>query len=697
MTKKSEKIEIPDEVVFANVPLTGAVDQRLPSWLSPDWFWALILMGVVILAYQSVWQAGFMWDDDMIVTSNPCIVGPFGLKEIWTTSMARFYPFVLTTFWLEHKLWGLAPLPYHLVNILLQALCGVVLWRVLRNLEVRGAWLGAALWALHPVQVETVAWISEMKNTESCLFYLLTILFFVKGLKTGNPGNRSDGNWTYALALLCGILATASKSSTLLLPVVLALCSWWVRGRCHWRDLAKVAPFLLITIVAGAITMQILQRNGGDELHWAQSWPERLITAGNIFWCYLGKLLWPHPLMTLYPSWEIDAGQWTSYLPIVAVALVLIILWLKRQSWSRPYFFAFAYYLATLLPVMGLFSMSEFRYSLVEDHLQYLASMGPLALAGAGLTSFSDFAISRRPWLRSALCAGLLFVLGLLSWRQAWFYQNPNTLWTYDLAQNPNCWLAYSGLGVGFAQKGQVDKAIEFYQKSLAINPTYTLTHDNLGQALVQKGQTDEAIAQYQEALAIDPNFVTAYYDLGLALLQKGQADGAIEQFQRALKINPNSVTIHYNLGLVLLQTGQVDRAIEQFQMALKIDPNSALAHDNLGAALFHKGQVDGAIEQFQMALKIDPNSAKAHNNLGMALGLKGRAEEALDQFQTALAINPDYAEAHNNLGIAFAKEGRLDEALAQFQEALRLKPDDNAAQIDLVKIKAMIQQKAAQ
>jgi tetratricopeptide (TPR) repeat protein len=730
MAKNSKEIQTTDKIVSAHVPVTSPAAQPLPSLLSRDWFWALILILAVILVYLPVWRAGFIWDDDLFTSSNPCIAGPLGLKDIWTGSAPQFYPIVLTTFWLEHVLWGFAPLPYHLLNISLHATCAVVLWRVLRNLEVPGAWLCAALWALHPVQVETVAWIAEMKNTESCLFYLLTILFFVKGLKAGNSGKPGDGHWNDALALLCAALAMATKSSTLLLPVVLALCTWWVKGRWHWRDMAKVGLFLLMTLVVSVIALHIMRRNGTNELQWAQSWPQRLAMAGDIFWFYLGKLVWPHPLMTLYPRWEIDAGQWTSYLPSVTVLLLLSILWLNRQSWSRPYLFAFAYYLVNLLPVMGLFNMTGFRYSLVEDHLQYLASIGPLALAGAGLTWFADFAMSRRPLLWPALCAGLLLILGILVWQQTWIYQSKDTLRTYNLTQNPDCWLTYSGQGTGLVSNEQLDNAIEFYQKTLAIHPTWALTHESLGLAFVQKGQLDEAIAQYQKTLEIepgyakahidlgdallqknqmddaiaqyqkaqeiDPSYALAYNDLGLAFVQKGQADDAITQYQKALTIDSNYSEAHNNLGFALIQKGEVDDAIVQFQKALALDANSALAHDNLGAAFFHKGQMDDAIEQFQKAVAIDPNSAKAHNNLGLALGQKGLANEAMDQFQKALGINPDYAEAHNNLGIAFAKKGQLDEALAQFQEALRLQPDDNAAQIDLAKIKAMMQQKAA-
>jgi hypothetical protein len=210
---------------------------KVPSWLSRDWLWGLILVLTVVLVYQPVWSAGFIWDDDYHVTANPCIVGPLGLKEIWTTSAWQPFPLVMTVFWVEHALWGLAPLPYHLVNVFQQAMGTVLLWRVLRSLRVPGAWLGAALWALHPVQVESVAWISEMKNTQSCVFYLLTILFFVRWLKARDLDGRTGAGWNYGLTLLFAALAMASKSSTVILPVVLGLCAWWMEGKWPWRHL----------------------------------------------------------------------------------------------------------------------------------------------------------------------------------------------------------------------------------------------------------------------------------------------------------------------------------------------------------------------------------------------------------------------------------------------------------------------------
>jgi tetratricopeptide (TPR) repeat protein len=421
-----------------------------------------------------------------------------------------------------------------------------------------------------------------------------------------------------------------------------------------------------------------------------RTWPERLVTAGDAVWFYLGKLVWPHPLSAVYPRWEIDASQWFSYLPLLAVMIVLFILWLKRESWSRPWFFVFAYFLAALLPALGLGDNAIFRFSLVFDHFQYLASMGPLALAGAGLARLADFVIPGRYWLQASLCAGLLLILGVTSWQRAWVYESEETLWTDTLAKNPNCWVGHNNLGAALMQKGQMDEAAAQFQKALEINPNYAQALYNLGNALMRKGQVDEAMIQYQKALKINPNFAEIHYNLGLALTQKGRLDEAMAQFQKAVEIKFNFTEAHYILGNILLQKGRADEAINQYQIVLAINPNYDITRDNFGNALMRKGRVDEAIAQYQKALAINPNDAEAHSNFGVALLQKGRLDEAIVQCQQALAINPNFADAHNNFGWALLQKRRIDEAIAQFQEVLRLKPSDVNAQKNLAQAQAM-------
>jgi len=658
--------------------------------LTGDWLWSLVLVVLVVATYQPVWHAGFIWDDDFHVTANPCIVGPLGLREIWTTSAGRLFPLTFTTFWFEHALWGLAPVPYHLVNVAQHAACAVALWQVLRAMRVPGAWLGAALWALHPVQVDSVAWISELKNTQSTLFYLLTILFFARWLKTGEGPALDRRN--YVLTLLCAVLALLSKTSTLVLPAVLLLCAWWMEKKGDWRRWLRVLlPLVLLGIAAGLWTVwpRAEETAALSAPQFVRSWPQRWAGAGDAVWFYLGKLLWPHPLMAIYPRWQIDAGQPTEYLPLVGAVVVTVILWFKRRSKLRPVFAAWIYFLITLAPFLGLLEQSFWRYSLVEDHLQYLAAMGPLALAGAGLAKVTDFLPSQRRGLAPALAAGLLATLALLSCARAGVYESEETLWTDNLKKNPQCWLGYYNLGVFLVHQGQPGRAAVDLQKALDLNPDLPEAQNNLGGALVQMGDLDEAIVHYQQALALVPDDVGAHYNLGGVYYQKGRVDEAIAEFQKALALNPHFAEARDNLGAALLKQGRLDEAIAEDQKGLELDPHFPEAHNNLGKALMQKGRGDEAVDQYLQALALNPNFTEAHYNLGNAWLQKRQFAEAIAQYQQALALDPNSAKAHNNLGIALSQSGQLDAGMAEFKEAVRLKPDYADAQQNLARAQA--------
>jgi protein O-mannosyl-transferase len=695
------------------------------SFARRDWLWALFLIAFVFIAYARVFNAGFIWDDESHLTRNPCIVGPLGLKEIWTSARAVYYPLVLTTFWTLHKFAGLSPWPYHLLNVLLHAGSAVLLWRVLRQLNVRGAWLGGALWALHPVMVQSVAWVTELKNTQSGFLYLLSIFCFLKWHKetadyaddtdrseqnspdelTKSPFRRFAGSpilW-FGLSLLFFVLATLSKPSVVMLPVVLFLCIWWRTGRTDRHDVLALAPFVLISALASVWTIfEQKFHAGATGTEWAQTWPDRLIIAGRAIWFYLAKLIWPDPLIFIYPRWQIDSSQATAYLPLLAALGGLLGLWLNRAKWSRAVFFAATYYVVSLFPVLGFFSVYFFRYSFVSDHFQYLASMGPLALAGAAITtgidsftskffrgeeSFSGehtrprvlFSAPRRkapsagvipeamalgegaerstrgacapqkaPFL--GLCGVLLFLLGFLTWRQTAVYHNLVTLYTATLTRNPGCWMA----------------------------------HYNLGIALNEHGDIDGAISHYREAVELWPGYAEAHYNLGRLLVQKGQVDEAVTHYEKALEINPADAEAHNNLGATLFANGRVDEAIAHYRKALAIRRGYADASCNLASALLSNGDLDGAIAYYSGCLAVSPNQVEAQYNLATVLLRTGRTDEAMAHYQKVLELSPDNADARANLGSAFLGKGRVRDAVAQYRDVLRVAPDNMTAQSNL-------------
>jgi len=565
-----------------------------PARRLPEWFWGLLLAVGTVLAYQPVWHAGFIWDDDAHLTANPCIVGPLGFKDIWTSSAAVYYPLVLTSFWIQHAIWGLNPLPYHLVDVAFHAACGLLLWRVLRRLNIPGAWLGAALWTLHPVQVESAAWITELKNTQSCFFYLLAIFFFLKWREAANPPfeiRRSKfAGWLYALTLLCATLAILSKSSTVMLPVVFGLCWWWMDGRWRWRNSFRLVPFFLISAAAGGWTIWEQQFHAGAlGSAWVQGWPERLLVSSRDVWFYLGKLLWPHPLIFIYPRWTVDASRPAAWLPAMAIVAVFCVLWLARRR-MRPFFFAFAYFLVSLFPALDFFNVYFFRYSFVGDHFQYLASMGPLALAGAGITAAFGSLRKINPFLKPAFCAALLLSLGALAWRQCRMFTDNETLWSATIERNPNAFLAYADIGVILFNRGKIDEAWADYWKSIELNPDSDEAYSDIGVILNLRGRTRDAITVYQKALRINPNNSQARYNLALSLFQEGRLDEAIVQFQKVLETGPDSAIVRCNLGNALFNAGRVDESIVQFKRALEINPSLAEARSGLTNALMQAG-----------------------------------------------------------------------------------------------------------
>jgi protein O-mannosyl-transferase len=546
---------------------------------------ALLLVVAIFTAYMRVWHAGFIWDDDDHLTRNPCIVGPLGFSAIWTTSKAVYYPLVLTSFWVQHAIWGLNPLPYHVVDVALHAACAVLLWRVLRRMNVPGAWLGAAIWALHPVQVESAAWITEQKNTQSCLFYLLAILFFLRWLEAAKAPNAADATGfprtrNYAGALLCATLAILSKSSTVMLPVVLGLCWWWVDGRWRWRNLVWLIPFLAVSGAASAWTIwEQKYANHALGAEWSQTWPQRAIIAGKDIWFYLWKLAWPHPLTFIYPVWNTDPSRLTGYLPLAAVACVMFLLWLLRNGPLRPVFFAAAYFVISLFPVLSFFNVYFFRYSFVGDHFQYLASIGPLALAGAAIASIARRIGGEDGIVYPAVSAAVLIVLGMLTWLQCGVYYNLETLWRCTLADNPNAWIAHFNLGDILVQQGHLDEAVAEYREHLRLMPTSEEGLGNLANVLLMQGHADEAITEYQKLLQIDPDSPEGNGNLSAALLRQGHVDEAIAHAQKAVELARHTDASgegHNDAGMLRLlasayaKAGRYPEAIEATKMALQ-------------------------------------------------------------------------------------------------------------------------------
>jgi protein O-mannosyl-transferase len=638
--------------------------------------WGLLLAVVTFVAYQPAWNGKPIWDDAAHLTYRH-LRSLNGLVRIWTEPgvTQQYYPAVSTVFWVEHFLWGDSMLGYHLVNILLHVTAALMLFKILRTLKIPAAGLAAAIFALHPIQVESVAWISELKNTLSAVCYFGAALAYLRF-------DRSRNKAAYAVALAIFAIGLMAKTVIATLPAALLVVFWWQRGKLSWKqDVLMLIPFFAAGISAGLFTSWMERHYiGAEGAGFNFSIIERFLIAGRVIWFYMGKLFWPADLIFSYPRWKINQAAAWQYLFPAAAGVLLGALWVLRR-WARGPLAALLFFIGTLFPALGFFNVFPFKYSFVADHFQYLAGIGLIVAASAGIHTVFRVLAERRPGLEKAFCAMLLAALCILTWRQSRMYTDIETLWRTTLAQNPDCWLAQADLGTLLFDKGQLDEAIIRFRSSLAIEPQNAEAQNNLGSALDKKGQVDEAMILFRKALAIRPDFAEAHSNLGNDLLRKGELDPAIVEFQRAVADRPDFGQLHFTLGNALLQKGKLDEAAVQFQETLGLQPDDDQAHYDLGVALRQAGQMDQAILEFQKAATIRPDFAEAQNNLGNCLIQKGRVEEAIAHLRKALEVHPDYAQAHYNLGNALLQQGQVDDAINQFRALLAIQPGSGEAQ----------------
>jgi protein O-mannosyl-transferase len=528
-------------------------------------FAALALVLAVVLAHAAALSAGFVWDDDDYVTENPTLLDAAGLARIWTElgAVPQYYPLVHTTFWIEHHLWGERPLGYHAVNVLLHAGCAVLAWTILRRLEIPGAWLAAALFGVHPVHAESVAWIAERKNVLSGILYLGALLAWL-------DFDETRGRRSYARSLLLFVGALLSKTVTATLPAALLVVAWWKRGRITKGDVVPTLPYFALGIAGGALTSWMerfhVGATGGD---WALGAAERLQVAGRAAWFYLGKLVWPHPLMFIYPRWRVDTWGPEAWLPPLAAIAVLAALWMLRSRIGRGPLAAASFFGLTLGPALGFVNIYPMRFSYVADHFQYLASLGPLALLAACAARLD------RKTLR-AVAPVVLVTLGVLTQRQERAYADEETLWRRTLATRPDVFLAQNNLGGMLLERGAVDEAEAHLLRAIAIEPTYPEAYDNLGIVLHRRGRLDEAIARYREALRLDPDYSFAHNNLGISLAEAGRIDEAIASFREAIRLKPDMARGHFNLGVALYRTGDAAGALAELREAERLAPGDA-------------------------------------------------------------------------------------------------------------------------
>jgi tetratricopeptide (TPR) repeat protein len=663
-----------------------------------------LIFGAALACYWPALRGAFLWDDQAHVTA-PELRSLAGLGRIWTDVHAtqQYYPALHSAFWVEHRLWGDATLGYHLVNVLLHASAAVLLMLLLRRLRVPGAALAALIFVVHPVSVESVAWISEQKNTLSLVFYLLAALAY---LRFDTLRGQSGAARTYAAASLCFALALLSKSVTATLPAALLVMQWWRAGRLSWRrDVVPLLPWFVVAVASGIFTAWVERTIiGADGAAFDLSLAQRFALAGHVVVFYLGKLVWPARLMFFYPRWTVPAAAsaWWGYGAVVVA--ITAALWIFRGR-NRGPLAAWLFFIGSLFPALGFFNVYPFRHSYVADHFQYLASLGVIVAVAALATTLAGSVAPRWSAATTVTAGTLVVVLGLVSRAQSQSYTDVRTLYEATLRLNPDSWIAHNNLGRELFETKSADvvpAAIAHFEAALRVRPDYAEAHYNLGNALLRAGRPPaDAINHYAAAVRLRPSYAEAHNNLGNAWAQiPGRLSDAVAEYEIALRLNPVLAEGHFNLGNALVKIpGRRSEAIAEFEATLRLQPDHFAAHRNLGFAWSAlPGRLNDAIEQYRIAAQLKPDDAEVHYDLGNALQqLPGRLEDSAAAYREALRLQPNHAEAHNNLGGVLAQlPGRAPEAIAEYEAALRLNPNYAEAHYNLATLLARLPNRAA-
>jgi len=665
----------------AQSPASGSPLSIAKAAFSGRALWvSLALIAANLIVYAPVRHYEFVtWDDPQYIYENPHVSGGMtwrGVSWAFTTGYSfNWHPLTWLSHMVDVQIYGMNAGPHHLTSVLLHIANTVLLFGLLHGMT--GA-LGpsafvAALFAVHPLHVESVAWVAERKDVLSTLFWMLTLCGYVRYVRQPRLGRYLVVGLLFALGLM-------AKPMLVTLPFVLLLLDYWPLGRMSLGDLRATRSIgrlvreklpLLALAIASSIVTFVVQRRGGavsglDALPLNRRVPNALVS----YFTYIGKMLWPTRLTALYPYPRSLPGWWVagSILGLIGVSVVVI-----RAARHHPYLpTGWLWYLGTLVPVIGLVQVgSQSR----ADRYTYVPLIGLFIMVAWGVPDL----LARWPYQRYALptVAGLVILACTITARsQVQYWENSLVLMGHALEVTTDNFTAHNHMGAALADRGKVDEAIAHYSEALRIKPNFAEAHYSLGNALASQGKLNEAIAHYSEALRIKPGSAEPHNGLGSALADQRRFDEAVAHYHEALRIKPDFAEAHNNLGNSLASQGKVDEAIAHYSEALRIKPDFAEAYDNLGQALASQGRASEAIARYSEALRIMPGFAEAHINLALALANQGRFDEAIAHYFEALRIKPGYAIAHNGLGAALAKQGRVSEAMVHYSEALRIKPD---------------------
>lgn len=654
-------------------------------------FIALGLIVITVAAYWPVFGNGFInYDDDRYVYDNPRVQDGLSISGVvWaftSTSNSNWHPLTWVSHMVDTQIWNLRPLGHHLTNLLFHAANTLLLFLLLTRLTGltwRSAFV-AALFAVHPLHVESVAWVSERKDVLSTFFLMLTLLAYVRYAQC--PGVKR-----YLLVTALFALGLMAKPMLVTVPIILLLLDYWplrrfareakpVKGRRSVspapRLLLEKAPLFAFTLASCVVTM-VVQRAGGA-MNSMEGLPltQRVSTVVAGYAAYILKMFWPMKLGVIYPYPSDGLPAWQVVGSAVMLGALTVLFWRARNS--RPYLaFGWAWFMVTLVPVIGIVQVGS---QFIADRYTYIPLIGLFVAIAWGVPEL----VRRKEDSPAAVlilpAAVVIVLLSLGTFRQAGYWKDGFTLFTHTLAVAAPSAPAHTNLGTAYANRGDQDSAIEHFKKALEINPAHANAHFNLGNAYFRKRMYDEAVQAYQVAVEHYQNAAAggsaeAYTNLGNAYQGMRMFDLAEEAYGNALEISPDYLPAVTNLGNLLKETGRFGEAEELFRTALKVRSKDAESHNSLGVALAGLGKLDEAVEEFEIALKLDPRHAGAHVNLANIYASRRELDKAAEEYRIAIRLKPKTLEAHHNLGLVLKMQGDVEGAIAQFRKAVEIDP----------------------
>jgi Flp pilus assembly protein TadD len=547
---------------------------------------AIVLAGLWV--YSPAYHGDWLWDDDVLLTHNQTVqtTSLGALLKLWLNPDGLdYFPLSYTLLWLQWPFFGQQSTGYHITTILLHVTSGLLLWTLLARMRIPGAWAAAFLFTIHPVCVESVAWVSETKNTLSLALFLTSCIFWV-AQDEAEAGTRRERLYLASLAFF--LLAMFAKTSVVAMPVLTLLYAWWKRGTVTMQDAVRAAPMFLISLVLGIITIQYQHgRAIGEEKLIVGGIDSRIAIAGMAILFYLVTIVWPVNLLPIYPRWDVDPPKAWQFLPWLIIGGAAWWLWTnRRETWARNTIFALGFFLLMIAPVLGFVDISYMRITWVADHFLYLPMIGPLVLLVAGGASWLESRADRERTVFTAMAGGILLFLALNAFFYAIAWMDEEHLWEHTLAHNHDAWQAHNRLGARKLARGDLEAAHYHFRNSSRLRPDLGETGNNLGIVLIRKGRRDEAIEVFEQALQASPHLLQIAVNLAEAYSQAGRYADACDLYRKMLDVQPNDPLLLNNYALVLFKTGQREKSAETFRRALEIAPDFKAAQQGLEVVL---------------------------------------------------------------------------------------------------------------